>query len=144
MIRVISIKHDKGIFRILVEARARQEAGKLAGTIFSLQQETDKMAVLAESTIEPLSHLKLRLSEIPKSWVDDVWQKDFCEFCELPGVLADALDCKKYYSKDLKYLLKVAEDWSKCEADSQSLGEFLAGLSVVRLSLEGLSVLPCV
>ena len=38
---------------------------------------------------------------------------------------------KKYYSEDLKYLLKVAEDWSKCEADSQPLGEFLAGLSVV-------------
>ena len=87
---------------------------------------------------------QLRLSEIPKSWVDDVWQTDFCEFCELPEVLTDALNGKKYYSEDLKCLLKVAEDWSKCEADSQPLGEFLAGLSVVRLSLEGLSVLPCV
>ena len=76
-----------------MEARARQKAGKLAGIIFSLKKETDKKAVLAESTIEALS--QLRLSEIPKSWVDEVWQTDFCEFYELPEVLADALDGKK-------------------------------------------------
>ena len=119
-----------------MEARARKKAGKLAGIIFSLQQETDKMAVLAESTIEALS--QLRLSEIPKSWVDNVWQTDFCEFCELPEVLTDALDGKKYYSEDLKCLLKVVEEWSKCEADSQPLGEFFAGLSVAGHFVGGL------
>lgn len=103
----------------------RRENWRELYLIFSLQQETDKMAVLAESTIEALSQLSL--SEIPKSWVDEAWQTDFCEVCELPEVLADALDGKKYYSEDLKRLLKVVEEWSKCEADSQPLGEFMVG-----------------
>ena len=93
------------------------------------------MAVLAGSTIEALS--QLRLSEIPKSWVDDVWQTDFCEFCELPEVLTDALNGKKYYSEDLICLLKVVEEWSKCEADSQPLGKFVVGLSVARYFVGG-------
>ena len=92
-------------------------------------------ADLAESTIEIL--LKLNLSEIPKSWVDGVWETDFCEFCELPDVLTEALDRKKYYSEDLKCLLDVINKWSECEADSQPLGEFDVNLLVVECLSHG-------
>ena len=82
------------------------------------------MADLTELTVESLSQLSL--SEIPKPWVDEVWQTDFCEFCELPAVLEEALDRKKYFSEELKCVLNVVEEWSKCEADSQPLGQFVA------------------
>ena len=82
------------------------------------------MADLTELTVESLSQLSL--SEIPKPWVDEVWQTDFCEFCELPVVLEEALDRKKYFSEELKCVLNIVEEWSKCEADSQPLGQFVA------------------
>jgi hypothetical protein len=86
------------------------------------------MADLAESTIESFSHLNL--SQIPKVWVDEIWQTDFCEFCTLPDVLSESLDRKKHYSDELKCVLKVIEEWSKCEPDSQPLGAFAVVSSI--------------
>ena len=82
------------------------------------------MAALSEATVDALSQLSL--SEIPKPWVDDVWETDFCEFCELPDVLAEHLEGKKYYSNELKSLLKLVEEWSTCEVDSQPLGRLVS------------------
>jgi hypothetical protein len=97
------------------------------------------MAGLAESTVECLSQLSL--SEIPKAWVDEVWQTDFCEVCELPDVLSEVLDGKKYYSEELKCLSKVVEEWSKCEPDSQPLGKFVVGLCISRCFVRGFKCL---
>ena len=97
------------------------------------------MADLGESTVEAL--LQLNLSEIAKPWVDEIWQTDFCEFCALPDNLSEAVDRKKHYSEELKCVLNVIEDWSKCEPDSQPLGMFIAGfLSFLEFFYQGLSV----
>ncbi|XP_028399882.1 condensin-2 complex subunit D3-like [Dendronephthya gigantea] len=40
----------------------------------------------------------------------------------MPEVLAEHLERKKYYFNELKSLLKLVEEWSTCEADSQPLG----------------------
>lgn len=111
-----------------------KEEGKIGGNYIFNARRSGKMAVLAESTVGALSELSL--SEIPKSWVDEVWQTDFCEFCELPDVLAEVLECKKHYCEDLKCLLKIVEEWSKCEADSQPLGKFVVSCRLMSVLLK--------
>ena len=100
MIRVISIKHVREFLEFQWKSSAT-ESGKIGGNYIFIATRNRQNGrprrvgnCQLSPVIEPLSHLKLRLSEIPKSWVDDVWQTDFCEFCELPVVLADALDGK--------------------------------------------------
>ena len=75
---------------------------------------------LVHSTVDVL--FKLCLPAISKTWVDEVWQTDFCEACDLPDNLLDGSDSPKSHCDTLISVLKVVETWSKCDADSQPLG----------------------
>lgn len=81
------------------------------------------MASVADLTIEALS--ELRLSEISKEWVDQVWQSDFCEHCELPDVLLEDIIIRKYFGDALKGVLKLIRQWSECVPGEQPLGNFV-------------------
>ena len=81
------------------------------------------MAALETSTVDTLS--ELRLSEITKDWVDQVWESDFCEVCELPDVLLEEIADKEFYKEALKNVLDVVRQWCECDPESQPLGTVL-------------------
>ena len=78
------------------------------------------MAALEASTVECLT--ALRLSEIPKDWVDQVWESDFCEGCDLPDVLLEDIAEKGFFSEALKNVLNIIRQWAESEPESQPLG----------------------